>query len=1131
MVARRHERYELQNLSLSTRDTNTALPHASDAAITAAMRLLYLRTEEINPVESSFISIFMLLFTWLLFGTIILVAYTVEHYPLFQHADRSTFDPDNLLFVVFLFLVLAIQGVKLNNENRDIGQAQLTEQSNDGQETIASGLPTLPSRRSNRSGWSGRSGRSSGRSSTLSGEMQSTWHSAPHLSSRGSARTGSLHSQSTNGTIEDVDLQHNVRSGDRWQSTAIDRSDTSRREMDDFGESKLPPPTLRTADSRFNAGELDDGILSTHQTLEWRGLVSVCFLFYQLSNADASSSENSLFHNASRVGASSFAFISGYGHAMYYYTRNNYRFSRVIRVLFRLNITALLLCLAMERLYIFYYVCPLHSCVFLMTYGAMRAKQEVNYSKYGLRIKLLGMAMCLFSIWDLRFGIFDLVFNPFFPKEASHGMKPCAPLTEWYVHTHLHHWAVFVGIVYAVNYPVTCLMQNKTESSSGERVTMVKGSIAAALIAALTLWFLGPFATPRSIFDSTHSYFAFVPILSYVYFRNILYSLRRRHVELIKSVGVCSLEVFLFHHHFLLTNQGDAVLVLIPGYPKCNALVAGVLLFLVARTVNRLTMVLTAMMLPAQSESKCFRALLTMVACALAFYAVALALHMMRLLNGFTACIAVLTLGLMIYQTILDLTWNEYRNIGRQLADTNGEDEGLTAKGTPVLIGALVFFVIGLGFHILTLDGGPGSLPLPSSCAGYANEGFWAPVNACSAFQRGVDSRELNVGGYYRGCEEASHALHWGWKEGDASGICRFRPRTSDELQKKLSHRRVVFIGDVMVKSLFHGLSRALGDKTAGGYDASVAGHADIAKSIGTVRLEYKWSPLANDQVTKLRELRTKENAGQRSPDLIVVGGGTLDRLHVWATDEDQGSHRVAVQKLAKELHFTSAPTIWCSPTAINTPALGNDEKRNQMDEKAIAEVRKMYKELDIEESASFVLDGPSYTRSRVAESFNGVSYPTSIYDAGTQIMANTFDWLVASEEEPHIESFPNQRVPGSLSNPFLGLMMACFGMIGLFFFDGYFGFSYLSSLLLRHSTDKRQHVQSSLVVPTDLYEEAYLPYHQTLKLPNATQRTKISSKRGRTSSRTSNSLHDSDIVSLLDSNSLMGGNRVNRRK
>jgi hypothetical protein len=508
-----------------------------------------------------------------------------------------------------------------------------------------------------------------------------------------------------------------------------------------------------------------------------------------------------------------------------------------------------------------------------------------------------------------------------------------------------------------------------------------------------------------------------------------------------------------------------------------------------------------------------------------------------------TVMIGILILGLITYHTIMDRTWTEYKNVGRQLSSDVPEEEAQTARASPPIIGTMLILVLGTTWHILTVAGAAGgNIPLPRTCEAYVNEGIWAPVSPCNEFQRGMDTRDLLVGGYYRNCEDGA-TMHWGWRQTKPNLKCRFHSRGAEELQKRLSHRKIVFIGDLSVRSLYHALCRLLGDTSAGKYDATVADHADISKGIGNIRIEYKWAPLAFDQVSKMKDMRTKGNNGQKQPDLVVIGGGALDRLHVWATDEDQESHKVAVQKLSKELEFASAPTVWCTPTTVNTPALGNDEKRNQMNEMAISEIRKMYAELDVEESADFVLDGPGYTRGRVAESYDGILYPRNVYDAGIQIVANALDWLLPAADTE--ELFIDPPSPGSLSNPFLGLMMACFGMIGLFFFDGYLGFSYLSSLFVRKSEGRKrqqhQYPQASIiaiVMPNDLYDEAFVPYHQRLKLPSHQARAGgggVFASQGRQKKSDENThqrvMQDSDILSLLDSDSLLGGGPSSRSR
>ena len=183
------------------------------------------------------------------------------------------------------------------------------------------------------------------------------------------------------------------------------------------------------------------------------------------------------------------------------------------------------------------------------------------------------------------------------------------------------------------------------------------------------------------------------------------------------------------------------------------------------------------------------------------------------------------------------------------------------------------------------------------------------------------------------------------------------------------------------------------------------------------------------------------------------------------ATDEDQQSHKDTITKLSFELNHLrelGIPVVWFVPPTINTPALNSDEKRAQMSEESLEETRAMYRELGVETSASFVLDGPSFTRERVADSFDGIDYPQDVYDAGIQILANALDWLFESDAADDSDVLvPDVDLVGNL---YLSAQMLIFTMIGLFFFDAYFGVSYFAQLFVR--TDK--------VAPSDLYQDAF---------------------------------------------------------
>jgi hypothetical protein len=268
-----------------------------------------------------------------------------------------------------------------------------------------------------------------------------------------------------------------------------------------------------------------------------------------------------------------------------------------------------------------------------------------------------------------------------------------------------------------------------------------------------------------------------------------------------------------------------------------------------------------------------------------------------------------------------------------------------------------------------------------------------------------------------------------------------------------------------------------MGMSGAGAYNTKVPKWSDITNSVGDTTMEFEWAALATDQVVKVRDIisRPEDAIGDNAivrPDVVIMGGGAWDRLHVYATDEDRESHRATVKELAKEIRLARSsgiPVVWIVPTTINSKALLTEEKQKNIKEDDMAGMRALYDNLGVTEAASFVLDGPSWTEARVGESYDGVHYPLAVYDAGSQILANSMDWVLPERDAPDELNPPK---PGAMANPALGLMMLCFVFMGLACFDGFMGFSYLASFFVRE------------VMPSDLHDEAFGDLHERTDLP-----------------------------------------------
>jgi hypothetical protein len=242
---------------------------------------------------------------------------------------------------------------------------------------------------------------------------------------------------------------------------------------------------------------------------------------------------------------------------------------------------------------------------------------------------------------------------------------------------------------------------------------------------------------------------------------------------------------------------------------------------------------------------------------------------------------------------------------------------------------------------------------------------------------------------------------------------------------------------------------------------------SDFSRQYGkNVYMEFRWAPY----VTNLTDVVDTIEAESDKPDLVVLGGGAWDRLHTYMLDSEQDALHYAVMSLAQKLKRlkTEIPIVWVVPTTINSWALTSEAKKENIREDQMETFRDLYRESGIHDAVTFVLDGPAFTADRVEESYDGVHYPLYVYDAGAQILANAMDWLLLEkyQEDPFVP--PN---PGSMDNPFLGILMLIFALIGIFAFDGYMGVSYVATAVLPkvapyrlyHVTFRALHVRAGL--------------------------------------------------------------------
>lgn len=696
----------------------------------------------------------------------------------------------------------------------------------------------------------------------------------------------------------------------------------------------------------------------------------------------------------------------------------------------------------------------------------MRIGHERNYTKWWIRIKLAILAVVIYLVWDCDLGLFKILHYPFFGETPILGAT-AGTMWEWYFRSSLDHWSTFLGMTFALNFPITSLFFRKLESMPFRHHVLAKGLMGIALFCVFLLWLTGPFMQGKFDYNQTNSYYGFIPLITYIYFRNLTPYLRNHTLVLLHQIGKTTLETYLMQHHIWLTSDAKSLLTLIPGWPKVNFLVVSVLYVTLSRRLYQLTLFLRGMVLP-NNLNACIKNLGGMISIIASFCGLAYILesqgHLSMPIVGVISCVC----GYLLYLFLLKYTLP----IGNTVEEKQPTDR--TSNNKTMVISCVIAVVAiascGISWHAMAVRGAAKIRLLPRSCDEYANRGEWMPLNGCDEGPRGAEYRNYGISPEST-CSAQNSVLVWGWEAQQSSSHCRFQQRDVKSLKKHLKDRTIYFAGDSITRYLYHAFCRQLGIPEAGAYNATEGKHHNLSQQIGDIKIEFIWAGYATEVVEAVTNL-TLSSSLKDNLDLVVLGGGAWDRLWKYDTDEDKEALKSAVDELRvgiKKLTGLKVPVVWFSSTSINTAALPTEEKRAKINEDEMKKIRDLYKSQNILSSSSFVIDGEAFTSTRVSESFDGVHFPHGVYSAGAQILCNAVDWLLPT---PKVGLPKPPPTPGAMAHPPLGFMILCFAAAAIFLFDGFLGFSYLAAFVVPSLAPKR------------LFYEAFSTLHRTQNLP-----------------------------------------------
>jgi len=331
--------------------------------------------------------------------------------------------------------------------------------------------------------------------------------------------------------------------------------------------------------------------LCREQTEEWKGWMQFLFLAYHYWKMEGA-------YNDIRVYITCYLWMTGFGNFSFFYVKGDFSLLRVMQMLFRINFFVFFLCMTMNNVYIVYYICPLHSAYFLVSYATMGIWSKVNHSQMGAAAKVLVCSGLLYVVYDGVPQIFHLFFAWLGTESTGNGIGSHGVEWEWYFRTFLDHFSTAWGMVFALNMPFLAEWFKQVESFSARQEWAIKLPVLGAMVAAFVVWFVNVYSQVKSDYNALHCYYSIVPLLAFLFLRNISATARSYYLHALHWFGAISLESYILQYHIWLAANAGMLLNIVPGYPILTYIIATCLHVFCAYQIFQVTNNLRTVIMP-----------------------------------------------------------------------------------------------------------------------------------------------------------------------------------------------------------------------------------------------------------------------------------------------------------------------------------------------------------------------------------------------------------------------------------------------------------------------------------------------------------------------------------------------------
>lgn len=329
--------------------------------------------------------------------------------------------------------------------------------------------------------------------------------------------------------------------------------------------------TLQTSDK-------DLAFLNRDQTDEWKGWMQVAILVYHYVGV----SKTEYIYNYMRVCPTSYLFMTGFGHTVYFLKKDDFSFKRVVATMLRLNLLNVILAYAMGNDWLLYYFAPLVTWNFFVIWLCLWAGHQHNKNLPFLYGKMAAFALANSAFYHVP-GILEGMW--YFFQTVFHMQ---GDLREWRFRITLDQYSIFPGMICAVLF----INWNKLSVPQSPHWPSIQKLIYTVATGIMLYYAYFEATMPtKMMYNAWHPYTAWLPCISFVILRNSTSYLRRTHNGFFAWVGRGSLETFLLQFHIWLAADTAGLLV-IPGLAHqraLNALITTPMFFWVSQLATNAT--------------------------------------------------------------------------------------------------------------------------------------------------------------------------------------------------------------------------------------------------------------------------------------------------------------------------------------------------------------------------------------------------------------------------------------------------------------------------------------------------------------------------------------------------------------